>query len=667
MRKNLSAFAPLKVNSPSTDKEIRQLAGPSSLATLTPQDNFYLPALSINENGTWTRDNVEWTMIFPVPRPLNPEPFFISPLSLLLCKIMRINGKRYLPAAVFILPLLLLMVYTCTGPEVIDVAEPEAVYLNHHDTVKYTGIEPCRECHYQNYVTYMRTGMGLSFDTATQSKSAAVIGPDSLLHDHYKDLYYKPYRDDGVLKLHEFRLLASDTIHSRIQRVDYVVGSGQHTNSHIYVINGYAHQVPFTYYTQDGKFDFPPGFEGGYNSRFSRKIGLECMSCHNSFPEMVLGSENKYTHIPDGINCERCHGPGEVHVKLKREGQIVDTSQFIDYSIVNPADLSLELQMDICVRCHLQGTMVLKPGKSFYDYRPGMVLSEVMDIFMPRLKGGKEDFIMASHVERLKESRCYIASGDQLNCLYCHTPHISHMEVEQTEFISHCISCHKTENTRCTATEAQRNEKENDCIVCHMPESGSRDIPHVRVHDHRIAIPPTPEQLASERKFHGLISVNNPGTDPLSKAKGYLLEHEAYHSSMMYLDSAYYYLQEAAWLEEPDNFNAIVNYYFLKEDYDELVALAEDTGPDHLLNKILVNLEYSNYDAWTAYRIGQAYEWSGDIEAAYNFYTKAVSLARFNLEFQNKMGSVQVMLQELDRAERTFEFILNENPLFTSA
>lgn len=60
--------------------------------------------------------------------------------------------------------------------------------------------------------------------------------------------------------------------------------------------------------------------------------------------------------------------------------------------------------------------MVLKPDKSFYDYRPGMALTKVMDIFMPVFEGGTDDLIMASHVERMMDSRCYIESNAELSC-----------------------------------------------------------------------------------------------------------------------------------------------------------------------------------------------------------------------------------------------------------
>ena len=45
------------------------------------------------------------------------------------------------------------------------------------------------------------------------------------------------------------------------------------------------------------------------------------MSCHNAYPKIILGSENKYEYIPDGIDCERCHGAGGEHVKRMISGE----------------------------------------------------------------------------------------------------------------------------------------------------------------------------------------------------------------------------------------------------------------------------------------------------------------------------------------------------------
>ena len=83
----------------------------------------------------------------------------------------------------------------------------------------------------------------------------------------------------------------------------------------------------------------------------------------------------------------------------------------IDYSIVNPSKLPIALQMDVCQRCHIQGNAVLNEGKSFSDFRPGMKLSSVMNVFMPVYKGDEDAHIMASHAERLKMSKCFIVSA----------------------------------------------------------------------------------------------------------------------------------------------------------------------------------------------------------------------------------------------------------------
>src|SRR5205823_4537427 len=182
----------------------------------------------------------------------------------------------------------------------------------------------CRQCHPSIYETFIQTGMGSSFDIASHKKSSARFDEHALVYDKFKNLYYKPSWVGDSLYLKEYRLNGKDTIFQRTERISYIVGSGQHTNSHMMNVNGYVYQVPATFYTQKGQWDLPPGFENGANSRFSRKIELECMTCHNAYPKIVEGSENKYEIIPQGIDCERCHGPGGEHVKQKLAGNIVD-------------------------------------------------------------------------------------------------------------------------------------------------------------------------------------------------------------------------------------------------------------------------------------------------------------------------------------------------------
>ena len=533
-----------------------------------------------------------------------------------------------------------------------DTAENK--YLNLSDTVEYVGTAVCKNCHYDKHQTFMHTGMGHSFGLANKEKSAANIHPDSILYDTHSNLYYHPFWDADSLKLKEYRISGNDTLHNRIEQVDYIIGSGQHTNSHIYEVNGYLHQMPFTYYTQEGRFDLPPGFEDGFNTRFNRKIGLECMSCHNSLPDFVMGSENKFEKVHMGISCERCHGPGELHVSEKMKGNFVDTSLYIDYTIVNPGNISAELQFEVCSRCHLQGNTVLEDGKSFFDFKPGMHLNEVMNVFLPEYEGD-DAFIMASHVDRLKMSECFIQSKGDLTCITCHNPHLSVTITSDEVFNTSCVSCHQE-------SEIHTSEQGDNCVDCHMPTSGSSDIPHVRVTDHKISIPQELNVTKQEslKKFIGLYCVNNDAPSDISLLKAYLQQYEKFEQKTYYLDSALVYLTG---LDERLCPKEWVQYYFFREAYITLVSWFEQESFEQRKNQFNKQ-SYTNDDAWAWYRVGEAYYKLKKWEMASLCYSEAADLAPFHLEIQNKYAMALLRTNRLLESKKVFEFVISENPNF---
>jgi tetratricopeptide (TPR) repeat protein len=526
----------------------------------------------------------------------------------------------------------------------------------------------------------MQTGMGLSFDVASQKKSSAIFNKDALIYDSSKNFYYYPFWKDDSLHLKEFRLAGKDTVYQQTESIDYIVGSGQHTNSHIINTNGYLHQAPATFYTQKGEWHLPPGFEDGNNSRFSRIIGLECMSCHNAYPKFVLGSENKYEKIKTGIDCERCHGPGEYHVLQKQAGIVVDTSRVIDYSIVNPAKLAIDLQFDICQRCHIQGNAILKDGKSFFDFKPGMHLSEVMNVFMPVYKGRENEHIMASHAERLKQSKCYemtmqnVAADAKTNhlkpyknaltCVTCHNPHISVKKTNADHFNLICQNCH-SENTQVCSEKLAIRKKENDnCVKCHMAFSGATDIPHVSVHDHKIAIPYSKEKINQFKQFVGIACINNPKVDAATIGKAYISYYEKFGFENSVLDSALRYLPFNSTIEKSTNFQSLIQLYFLKKDYGKVVSLA--TSMPGILNS-LTHKSYTNTDAWTCYRIAASYQAIDQLPEALLFYKRAAELAPYHLDILNKYAIVLSLAGKIKEAKYYYEIILKEYPKHVSA
>jgi hypothetical protein len=134
------------------------------------------------------------------------------------------------------------------------------VYKNWSDTVQYAGMQTCRNCHQQIYSTFIQTGMGQSWDIATLKKSSAEFGPHAIVYDKYKNFYYRPFWKDSQLYIMEFRLDGKDTVYKRTEKISYIVGSGQHTNSHIWSVNGFLYQAPLTFYTQKRHLGFTSWF-----------------------------------------------------------------------------------------------------------------------------------------------------------------------------------------------------------------------------------------------------------------------------------------------------------------------------------------------------------------------------------------------------------------------
>lgn len=546
----------------------------------------------------------------------------------------------------------------------------ESPYLNHHDSAKYVGINTCKTCHANIYETFIETGMGQSFDRASKLKTAALFGKGYTVYDSISDFHYYPFFSADTMKVMEFRLSGKDTIYKRLETVNYIIGSGQHTNSHMMLRDGFITQMPITFYTQKKQWDVPPGFENGHNTRFSRKIGLECMSCHNSYPDFEIGSENKFAALPNGIGCERCHGPGSIHVQQKSLGQLVDTSKYIDFSIVNPGKLSPDLQFDVCQRCHLQGNAVLKNNHSFYDFKPGMKLSDFMTVFLPKYKNADDEFIMASHADRLKQSQCFIKSQhtnehtDDLHpykssftCVTCHNPHKS-VKTEKDEFFNaKCNSCHASDKKMLCSEQANILKKaNNNCVSCHMPRSGAIDIPHVTVHDHYIRKPKASTKKVSEAKeFLGLFAINETNPDHSTKAQAYINQYEKFENKIMYLDSAGFYINLLQQKNDINNLSTIVQYYFLRENYTQLLATVNTFDQNKLLTKVLVNKSYNNADAWLCYRIAEAYTYTGNSATALPYYKKANELAPLVPDFLNKLGSAQLITKNTAAANEIFK------------
>ncbi len=549
---------------------------------------------------------------------------------------------------------LLLLLAACASPD-----EAPVPYRNLD--AAYVGIEACKSCHADKYASYTLSQMGRSWEAATLENSAADFADPAPVYDPHKDLYYQAFHRGQDLFIKEYRLSGRDTVYQRSEKIDYIVGSGQHTNSHIMDVGGYLYQMPMTWYAQDRRWDLPPGFQDGNNFRFDRPIPLKCITCHNAMPTYVEGSENKYDAVPHGIDCERCHGAGSVHIEAIQSG--ADRQN----TIVNPGKLPIDLQFDICQGCHLQGAAVPEEGLTFADFRPGKRLVDIENVFWPRYEDSLRQFVMASHPDRLRQSECFLESRAQntepLTCITCHDPHVSIETLGADHYRQTCQTCHSAlpEPLVCTETLAKRQEAEDNCVTCHMPTSGSVDIPHVRITDHFIRRPGsnteevlTAEAKHAQRQFVRLASLVDEDPALTDIARGYMTYYEQVTNHPGFLDSAAALLERARNHTSFENITGpLIQAHFLRGEHSAIIQL--------------VRAGAIAKDAWTAYRIGEAFLVDGRAKEASSYLKDAVRRAPEHLRFRSRLAAAYTQDNLPRQAIAVLDSVLAANPKFTEA
>jgi predicted CXXCH cytochrome family protein len=239
------------------------------------------------------------------------------------------------------------------------------------------------------------------------------------------------------------------------------------------------------------------------------------MFCHNAYPEIPAanqapGSDPVFSgELPEGIDCQRCHGPGGEHVRTAGRG-----------AIVNPAKLSADRRMEVCMQCHLETTSGRIPAvlqrfdRGTFSYIPGQPLADFAIMFDHAPGTGHEGkFEAVSSVYRLRQSRCFRESAGRLECATCHDPHrIPRGGQALAEYSAICRKCHAAEHP------AGVQAAVSDCITCHMPKRRADDAPHVIMTDHLIHRRPPANALTefAERppeEYRGAVAPYYP--DPL--------------------------------------------------------------------------------------------------------------------------------------------------------
>jgi len=208
--------------------------------------------------------------------------------------------------------------------------------------------------------------------------------------------------------------------------------------------------------------------------------------------------------VEKSIGCERCHGPGDAHIKHRRGRTTIS-----DDPIVNPKNLSPPRREAVCNQCHLQGEyQILRYGRKHRDFRPGENLGDNWSIFVKAADSGPTEAV--SHMEQMQTSVCYQKSAGELGCISCHDPHSLPTEQEKASiYRMRCLECHEKQGCSLSEVDQHREPALGSCVACHMPRFSASDVPHTAQTDHRILRepsaqgpnPPSSEETPSLRLY----------------------------------------------------------------------------------------------------------------------------------------------------------------------
>jgi Flp pilus assembly protein TadD len=293
--------------------------------------------------------------------------------------------------------------------------------------------------------------------------------------------------------------------------IDWILGSGDHARTYLYQTpGGELYQLPLAWYSQERSWNMAPGYDRPDHDGVLRRVRRECIFCHTSYPDVPAGADAYGApqvfpaQLPEGIGCQRCHGPAAEHVWLALGG--LGSNADIRASVFNPGRLPAPRRDEVCMGCHLQPSVALpglrRFGRGDFSFRPGEPLAD----YFVQVDVDEEDrpaaerFEINHHPYRLHQSRCWIASQGALSCLTCHDPHRSVPAAERAaHYRAACLTCHQPEDCGLpkTGMPAAAHVDRQDCVSCHMPKRRTQDVVHVVMTDHLIRRRPGgPELLA---------------------------------------------------------------------------------------------------------------------------------------------------------------------------
>lgn len=380
----------------------------------------------------------------------------------------------------------------------------------------YVDPQVCATCHREIAAEYAKTGMGRSFFRPSPADTGSY-------YHALSDTHFSMTVRDGAAYQRRWQL-GFDGRETNVEelKVDYVMGSGNHARSYLHrTPRGTLIELPLGWYSENGgQWRMAPGSDSEH-PRTRRFISYRCMSCHNANPQIPAGHEASDSdpvftgELPEGIDCQRCHGPGAKHVQVVRTKG--STAKDVQASIVNPSRLSTDRRMEVCLQCHLETTSgpipsaIVRFNRGPFSFTPGEPLQDFLLTFDHEPGTGHEGkFEAVGSTYRLRQSQCFKKSAGKMTCETCHNPH---RPAAAMSYDASCRQCHAN-------VAAKDHAQAANCAGCHMPKRRAEDTPGMVMTDHLIQRGPPPATLTAEFRekpqedYRGAVVPYYPATAP---------------------------------------------------------------------------------------------------------------------------------------------------------
>jgi predicted CXXCH cytochrome family protein len=364
----------------------------------------------------------------------------------------------------------------------------------------YVDAAVCADCHGEIAAKYAKTGMGRSFTRAVSENALQDFPLGKKVYRKAPDSYFSMFERGGKYYQRRWQI-GFDGTETNVdeKQVDFVIGSGNHSRTYLHLTSRNTLQVlPLSWYSEKGGYwDMSPAYDQPDFPGSVRPVHYECIFCHNAYPKIPeseahsAGPEMFFTEpLPQGIDCQRCHGPGQRHVDIASAGA---TPEAIRAAIVNPKRLDADREIEVCLQCHLETTSLELPpfirrfDRTSFSYVPGQPLGDFVLSF-DKAGGNNKRLEIVNAAYRLRESQCFLKSEKKnekgLSCTTCHDPHDIPRGAAATErYNGICQSCHAA---TLKAIASVPHTAEADCVGCHMPKRRTDDVVHVVMTDHLI-------------------------------------------------------------------------------------------------------------------------------------------------------------------------------------